>query len=91
MALLSIHHMRYRALQIELARLRRHAGLSQVQLAGRLGVGQPFISKIERGDAYVDLLFFADWCRACGACAGTVLEELIGDAECSALSVGPRR
>ncbi|MCL2871372.1 MAG: helix-turn-helix domain-containing protein [Betaproteobacteria bacterium] len=91
MALLSIHHQRYRALQTELTQLRKHAGLSQVQLADRLGVGQPFISKIERGDAYVDLLFFADWCRACGACAGTVLEELIGDAECSTLNVGRHR
>jgi len=59
-----------------LTRLRKKAGLSRVQLADRLGVGQSFISKIERGDAYVDLLLFVDWCHACGARAGTVLEAL---------------
>jgi len=87
-ALLSIHHPHYRAVQAELARLRRQAGLSQVQLALRLGVGQSFVSKIERGEAYVDLLFFADWCRACGARAGAVLEELTGHAERPAPGVG---
>ncbi|MDR0478919.1 MAG: helix-turn-helix domain-containing protein [Burkholderiaceae bacterium] len=87
--MLSIHHPRYRALQTELERLRKQAKLSQVQLAKRLGVGQSFVSKIERGDAYVDLLFFADWCRACGAHAGTVLAGL-GEAECDPACASPK-
>lgn len=87
MALLSVHHSRYRALQSELARLRRQADLSQVQLAERLGVGQSFISKIERGEAYVDLWFFADWCQACGARAGAVLDALTAHVKRPALDV----
>ena len=79
--MLSIHHPRYLALQSELARLRKQAGLSQVQLAERLGVGQSFVSKIERGEAYVDVLFFSDWCRACNTRAGAVLEQLAGHAD----------
>jgi transcriptional regulator with XRE-family HTH domain len=80
-ALLSVHHPRYLALQAELARLRKKAGWSQVQLAERLGVGQSFVSKIERGEAYVDALFFIDWCRACNARPGAVLDRLAGRAD----------
>ena len=57
--------------------LRKAAGLSQVQLAERLGVGQSYISKIERGEAYVDVLVFVDWCQACGVKAGHTLDQLI--------------
>lgn len=58
----SVHHPRYQALQAGLAELRKAAGLSQVQLSTRLGVGQSYVSKIERGEAYVDVLVFVDWC-----------------------------
>ena len=57
--------------------LRKTAGLSQIQLAERLGVGQSYISKIERGEAYVDVLVFIDWCQACGVKAGRTLDQLI--------------
>ena len=72
----SVHHPRYQALQATLVMLRKAAGLSQVQLAGRLGVGQSYVSKIERGEAYVDVLVFMDWCQACEATAGQVMNEL---------------
>lgn len=62
-----------------MAALRKEAGLSQVQLAERLGVGQSFISKIERGESYVDVMLFVDWCKACNASsAGHVLDRLAG-------------
>jgi transcriptional regulator with XRE-family HTH domain len=55
--------------------LRKAAGLSPIQLAQRLEVGQSYVSKIERGEAYVDVLVFVDWCIACGVRPGAVLDE----------------
>ena len=75
----TVYHPRYQALRAGLVGLRKQAGLSQVQLAERLGVGQSFVSKIERGESYVDVLLFVDWCNACGAPgAGQVLDQLVG-------------
>lgn len=62
----SIHHPRYQALRAVLAKVRSEHGLTQTQLAQRLNVGQSYVSKIERGESYVDVLLFADWCHACG-------------------------
>lgn len=73
----SVHHPHYRALQAGLASLRKTAGLSQVELAERMGIGQSYISKIERGEAYIDVLVFVDWCSACGVKAGLTLDRLI--------------
>lgn len=76
----TVYHPRYQVLRAGLTALRKDAGLSQVQLAERLGVGQSFISKIERGESYVDVMFFVDWCRACNATsAGQLLDKLAGE------------
>lgn len=75
----TVYHPRYQALRAGLVALRKKAGLSQVQLAQRLGVGQSFISKVERGESYVDVMLFIDWCRACDAAsAGQELDRLAG-------------
>jgi transcriptional regulator with XRE-family HTH domain len=77
---ITVYHPRYQALRTGLVALRKKAGLSQTQLAARLGVGQSFISKIERGESYVEVMFFVDWCRACNApSAGQVLDKLAGE------------
>ena len=41
-----------------------------------MGIGQSYVSKIERGEAYVDVLIFVDWCKACDAHAGAVLDNV---------------
>lgn len=75
---ITVHHPRYQVLRDGLTTLRKNAGLSQVQLAERLGVGQSFVSKVERGESYVDVMFFVDWCRACEVPRpGLELERLI--------------
>lgn len=61
--------------------MRKKAGLSQVQLAQKLGIGQSYVSKIERGEAYVEVLLFVDWCKACDVCAGAALDEMAGVSE----------
>ena len=63
--LLSIHHRRYEILQKHLRKMRRAAGLTQGELGVRLKVDQSYVSKLERGERYMDVLFYLDWCRAC--------------------------
>ena len=52
----SIHHPRYQTLRAAMVTARKEAGLTQIQMAGRLEVGQSYVSKIERGESYVDLM-----------------------------------
>ena len=59
-----------------MAAARKAAGLTQVQMAERLAVGQSYVSKIERGESYVDVLTFVDWYAACGHRPGAVLDAL---------------
>lgn len=56
---------------------RKQAGLTQVQMADRLEVGQSYVSKIERGESYVDILTYVDWVVACGRKPGEVLDSLV--------------
>ncbi|MCM2297162.1 helix-turn-helix transcriptional regulator [Rhodoferax sp.] len=58
---------------MELAR--KTAGLTQVQMAEKLGVGQSYVSKIERGESYVDVMTFVDWYGACGLKPGLALDQ----------------
>jgi transcriptional regulator with XRE-family HTH domain len=74
---LSIHHARYVAVRQCLKALRKGAKLSQIELAARLGEDQSYVSKIERGDRYVDVLFFVDWCNACGVQPEEGLKSLL--------------
>ncbi|MCS4510381.1 helix-turn-helix domain-containing protein [Xylophilus ampelinus] len=62
----SIHHRRYVVLRQHIKQLRKSAGLTQAQLAEKLGQDQSYVSKIERGERYVDVLLYIDWCFACG-------------------------
>lgn len=73
----SIHHQRYAVLRQHLRKLRKEAKLSQAELASRLGEDQSYLSKIERGERYVDLLFYVDWCKACGVEPGTGMRLLV--------------
>ena len=45
---------------------RKEAGLTQEQLAGRLGVRQAFISSYERGGRILDVLEMRQVCKALG-------------------------
>lgn len=72
----SLYHPRYDLLRAALVAARKGAGLTQVEMAARLGVGQSYVSKMERGDSYVELFAFMDWCKACNQAPGKVLDEL---------------
>jgi len=72
----SVHHPRYTTLRLHLKELRQAAALTQVELAARLEVEQSYLSKIERGERYVDILFYIDWCKACGVVPGDAFLRL---------------
>ena len=77
----SIYHLRYVRLRERLIAMRKTAGLTQVELASKLGVGQSFVSKVERGAIYVELFLFLDWCQACGAAPDTQWAGLGNDSD----------
>ncbi len=66
----------YQALRQLLRAVRQEAGLSQVQLADLLGRGQSYVSKIERGEQYLDVLEFIQWCRACNRAPEEVIAKI---------------
>lgn len=74
----SLYHANYDDLRALLRSVRVKAGLTQVQMADALGVGQSYVSKLERGENFVDVLLYARWCQACGTKPGVVLDELLG-------------
>lgn len=61
--------------------LRRARGLTQEQLAERIGVRQPRIAEIERGDANPRLDTLAKLARALGVTVSALLDEDFADSE----------
>ena len=73
----SIYHPSYQALRVGMTAARKAAGLTQIQMAQKLGVGQSYVSKIERGESYVDVMTFIEWSRACGLVPSESLSQII--------------
>ena len=67
---------KYDRLRQVLAETRKEAGVTQEELAARLGRPQTFVSKIERGVRGVDLLEFLEILRALGADPNTVIKRI---------------
>ena len=59
-----------------LRRIREEAGLSQTDLAKKLGKPQTFVSKSELGERRIDFLETIDFCAACGVSVNKFLERL---------------
>lgn len=72
----SLYQSEYVALRALMRKLRDEANLTQSQMAERLGVGQSYVSKLERGENFFDVLLFVKWCKACNVNAGDVLNKL---------------
>jgi len=67
---------RYEAIRQVLRETRQQAGLTQMDLASKLAKGQSYVSKVERGEQYIDLVEFLDWCEACKAAPADVIKKL---------------
>jgi len=68
-----LYAQRYEVLRQRLVQSRIDAGLTQVALAKKLGKGQSFVSKVETGERYLDVLQFVLWCEACEASAAGLI------------------
>jgi transcriptional regulator with XRE-family HTH domain len=66
----------YRKVPPFLRQLRERAGLTQRDLAGRLGESQWWVHRSEIGSRRVDIAEFIEWCRGCEREPFEVLREL---------------
>lgn len=71
------HSVAYKKLCRRIRALRIAAGLTQRQLAEKLGMHNSMIHRTEIGDRRMDPIEFAGWCRACGADAGREIQKLL--------------
>jgi len=67
----------YRALLDLLIATRKQAGVTQVELANRLGRPQPFVSYIERGERRIDVIEFIVIARALSVDPHQLFADLI--------------
>lgn len=61
-----LHSEKYKLFLEELNALRAEAGLSQMELAERMHIGQDTVSRCESGRRRVDVFELALWAHACG-------------------------
>ena len=69
----SDRHQRFRDL---LRQIRVDAGMTQVQLAKKLGKPQSYVSKAEMGERRLDFLETIDFCAACGVALEVLVSGL---------------
>jgi transcriptional regulator with XRE-family HTH domain len=75
----TIYSREYEVFREVLRRVRIRTGLTQVELAERLKVGQSWVSKIERGELRMDIIQLRIYCEAMGIAFSDFIEELEGD------------
>jgi len=74
----SLYHADYEAVRESLRAMRIKANLTQTAIAEQLGVGQSYVSKLERGENYVDVLIFARSSALTHSCDARVLPHSVG-------------
>ena len=72
-----MHDPRYTELRALLLAERERAGLSQEQLAGRLGKPHRYVSLYERGELRLDFVEYLDVARALGIDGKALFEKLL--------------
>ena len=72
----SIHTKRQELLRSLLRAARKEAGLTQDQLAERMGAYKTFVSKYERGERQLDVIEFLEVVEALGGEAEVLLKRL---------------
>lgn len=62
----SIYSCEYKLFLEMLRAARQQVGLTQEDVASRLGATQSFVSKCERGERRLDVVELREWCQAIG-------------------------
>jgi len=70
------HKAAYKRMCAMLLRLRTAAGLTQRDLAERMGMHNSMVHRSEIGDRRIDPVEFAAWCRACGVDPRDAIREV---------------
>lgn len=71
-----LYGKKYDKLRDVLRLTRQQADLTQTQLADKLGKGQSYVSKVERGEQYMDVIEFIEWCEACNTTPDLVIMQI---------------
>ena len=85
----STHNTDYQLLLSVIKAARKRVGVSQVELAERLGNTQTFVSKCERGERRIDFVEFVEFAEALGLSPESLLGEYM--AQRSGRSTGHRK
>jgi transcriptional regulator with XRE-family HTH domain len=72
----SLRSPQHRELSRRLIKARKGAGLTQQELARRLGRHQSFVAKYEGGERRLEVLEFVQICRAIGIAAEQLIKGL---------------
>jgi transcriptional regulator with XRE-family HTH domain len=72
----TIHSKEYPVFLQLLVETRQEAELTQVKLAQKVGLSQPYVSAVERGVLRLDTLQLRTWLAGCGSDLGTFGTEL---------------
>lgn len=76
----SIFTQRHQEFIAFVASARKAEGVTQVELAEKLGKPQSFVSKVERGERRLDVIEFCQVAEALGLNPAKLLEEFVDDA-----------
>lgn len=74
----SIFTQRHQELIGFIASTRKAAGVTQVELADRMGKPQSFVSKVERGERRLDVIEFCQFAEALGHEPAKLLQQFGG-------------
>lgn len=83
----SLHSHHYQIFRSLLVAVREHSGLTQVQIAKKLGRPQSFISKYERGERRLDFPEFVELADV----LGIDISDFVNDYRMATMQVGMRK
>ncbi|CAN7649686.1 helix-turn-helix transcriptional regulator [Pseudorhodoferax sp. LjRoot39] len=86
----STHNPDYQTLLAVLKAARKRMGVSQVELAERLGNTQTFVSKCERGERRIDAVELVEFSEALGVPPAELLGEYLKQRERGLLPKGKK-